>query len=149
MAYADVNTMITMVENLINQLVNRVTGSSMLKYKDKTGEKILNFSLPFSRINIKSELENILNISFDNVDISSPEFYKFLTEKLCELCIECGNPKTTSRMLDKLIGHFIEPRCVNPTFLTNHPLIMSPLGKMFFTIYYSLINTCNSQGKQK
>lgn len=31
--------------------------------------------------------------------------------------------------LDKIIGHFIEPRCVNPTFLTNHPLIMSPLAK--------------------
>lgn len=32
-------------------------------------------------------------------------------------------------MLDKLVGHFLEPLCVNPTFIMNHPQIMSPLAK--------------------
>ncbi|CAF4091453.1 unnamed protein product, partial [Rotaria sp. Silwood1] len=28
-----------------------------------------------------------------------------------------------------LVGHFIEPHCLNPTFLCDHPQIMSPLAK--------------------
>jgi hypothetical protein len=31
--------------------------------------------------------------------------------------------------LKQLVGHFLEETCVNPTFITNHPEIMSPLAK--------------------
>jgi lysyl-tRNA synthetase class 2 len=50
-----------------------------------------------------------------------------------ELCekhgVDCSEPKTTARLLDKLCGEFLEPKCVNPTFITEHPQIMSPLAK--------------------
>lgn len=45
MAYADVNTMMSMVEHLLNNLVNKISYSSILKYSDKTGEKNLDFSV--------------------------------------------------------------------------------------------------------
>lgn len=32
-------------------------------------------------------------------------------------------------MLDKLVGHFLEEQCYNPTFILDHPQIMSPLAK--------------------
>jgi lysyl-tRNA synthetase class 2 len=32
-------------------------------------------------------------------------------------------------MLDKLVGEFIENTCINPTFITGHPQMMSPLAK--------------------
>ncbi|WJX92594.1 lysine--tRNA ligase [Trifolium repens] len=37
--------------------------------------------------------------------------------------------ETTARLLDKLAGHFLEETCVAPTFIINHPEIMSPLAK--------------------
>lgn len=43
--------------------------------------------------------------------------------------IKCGEPRTTPRLLDKLVGHFLEVNFVNPTFITDHPEIMSPLAK--------------------
>jgi lysyl-tRNA synthetase class 2 len=43
--------------------------------------------------------------------------------------MECAKPHTCTRLVDKLIGHFVEPQCVNPTFLYNHPTCMSPLAK--------------------
>merc|ERR1711977_705614 len=46
-----------------------------------------------------------------------------------EFGIECSPPHTTARLLDKLVGEFIEPTCINPTFITEHPQIMSPLAK--------------------
>ena len=52
---------------------------------------------------------------------------------LMELCekhgVDCPNPKTTARLLDKLCGEFVEPKCVSPTFIIDHPQIMSPLAK--------------------
>lgn len=49
---------------------------------------------------------------------------------LCEKQkIDCPEPRTTSRLLDKLCGEFVEPKCVDPTFIMEHPQIMSPLAK--------------------
>jgi lysyl-tRNA synthetase class 2 len=42
--------------------------------------------------------------------------------------LEC-NPKTIPKMLDKLCGEFVEPMCIQPTFITDHPRVMSPLAK--------------------
>jgi lysyl-tRNA synthetase class 2 len=50
-----------------------------------------------------------------------------------EICekhgVDCPEPKTTARLLDKLCGEYIEPKCVSPTFILNHPQMMSPLAK--------------------
>lgn len=43
--------------------------------------------------------------------------------------LECAPPLTTARLLDKLVGEFLEVDCVNPTFITDHPQLMSPLAK--------------------
>jgi lysyl-tRNA synthetase class 2 len=46
------------------------------------------------------------------------------------LQLECGAPRSTARLLDKLVGHFIEDRITTrPTFVCDHPEIMSPLAK--------------------
>lgn len=53
--------------------------------------------------------------------------------ELLALCkrhqVDCPAPHTCTRLVDKLIGHFVEPLCVHPTFLYNHPECMSPLAK--------------------
>jgi lysyl-tRNA synthetase, class II len=43
--------------------------------------------------------------------------------------VECSAPRTTARLLDKLVGTFLESQCIHPTFIMNHPQIMSPLAK--------------------
>ncbi len=61
--------------------------------------------------------------------LGSPESLKTLNQ-LCEKHeVECPAPKTASRMLDRLVGHFLEEQCINPTFIIDHPQIMSPLAK--------------------
>ena len=43
-------------------------------------------------------------------------------DKLCkEKNVECANPRSTARLIDKLVGEFIEVECKNPTFLIDHP----------------------------
>ena len=51
-------------------------------------------------------------------------------DKICiEKRVECSAPRTTARLLDKLVGEFLESQCINPTFLVGHPQIMCPLAK--------------------
>ena len=37
--------------------------------------------------------------------------------------VDCPEPKTIARLLDKLVGEFLEPTFVNPTFLIGHPQV--------------------------
>jgi lysyl-tRNA synthetase class 2 len=50
--------------------------------------------------------------------------------KLKELLeVKISPPHTLNRLVDGLIGEFVEVLCINPTFLINQPQIMSPLAK--------------------
>lgn len=74
------------------------------------------------------ELEKVLGKKLPE-DLESQEAREFF-DKLCvEKKVPCANPRSTSRLIDKLVGEFIEPSCMNPTFLMDHPQIMCPLAK--------------------
>ena len=51
-------------------------------------------------------------------------------DKLCkEKGVECSNPRSTARLIDKLVGEYLETDCISPAFITDTPQIMSPLAK--------------------
>jgi lysyl-tRNA synthetase class 2 len=87
----------------------------------------LDFTPPFKRIDILDELRKKTGYSFVNLDSEETRL------ELLEVCkkndIKFPQPFTITRILDKLIGHFIEIDCIQPTFLMHHPIIMSPLSK--------------------
>ncbi|EJW04511.1 hypothetical protein EDEG_01279 [Edhazardia aedis USNM 41457] len=67
--------------------------------------------------------------NFNLLPSNLEEMQDFLLYFIKREDIKSSQPFTLPRILDKLIGEFIEPQCTNPTFLTNHPLVMSPLAK--------------------
>lgn len=62
-------------------------------------------------------------------ELESEETRKFYDDICKQHKIECSNPRTVARLIDKLVGHFIETKCKNPTYIIDHPKIMSPLAK--------------------
>ena len=75
-----------------------------------------------------SGLEECLKVKLP-ADLESEEA-RLLLVKLCEQHnVNCPAPQTTARLLDKLVGEFLEEQCVNPTFICDHPQLMSPLAK--------------------
>jgi lysyl-tRNA synthetase class 2 len=121
-----------MTEELLSGLATQLFGTTVVKYNPsgiEGEEKEFNFAPPYKRLYIIPELEKRLNISFENVDFSSDECNQFL-QKICrDNGINPVPPLTTPRLFDTLISEFLEPECTQPTFICDHPRIMSPLAK--------------------
>jgi len=143
MAYADYNDIMQMTEEMLSGMVLKFTGGYQIKYhpegKDevdkKTGKKLTNkpewvidFKPPFKKIDMIEELEKELKVKLPE-NLESEETRKMLDDLCVKHNVECAKPRSTSRLLDKLVGEFIEPKCISPTFIINHPQLMSPLCK--------------------
>ncbi|GAX24360.1 lysyl-tRNA synthetase, class II [Fistulifera solaris] len=129
MAYADYNDLMTMCEEMVSGMVKQITGSYKIKYVPKPGAKEIeiDFEPPFKRIPMMEGLEEAMKDKLPELD--DPEVEEKLIAILAKHGVECTPPHTTARLLDALVGEFLESDIINPTFITEHPQIMSPLAK--------------------
>ncbi|EXJ72518.1 lysyl-tRNA synthetase [Cladophialophora psammophila CBS 110553] len=130
-AYADVYDVMERTEELVSGLVKEITGGYQTTFHTQTGEVYeVDWSRPWKRIDMISALEEATGEKFPSGDqLYSAETNEFLKGVLKKCNVTCPPPETNARMLDKLVGEFIEEKCINPTFITGHPQIMSPLAK--------------------
>lgn len=131
MAFADYNDLMELTEKMLSGMIKEITGSYKIKYHSNGLDKDpieIDFTPPFRRIDMIEELEKIANLQIPK-DLASVEANKYLADACVKFDIKCPPPQTTARLLDKLVGHFLEETCVNPSFIINQPEIMSPLAK--------------------
>ncbi|XP_073352202.1 lysine--tRNA ligase [Aegilops tauschii subsp. strangulata] len=131
MAYADYNDLMELTETILSGMVMELTGSTKIKYHANGADNPpieIDFTPPYRRIDMMQALKSIAGLDIPS-DLSSDEANKYLAATCEKYGIRCSPPQTTARLLDKITGHFLEATCVNPTFIINHPEIMSPLAK--------------------
>lgn len=133
MAYADYNDLMQITESLMSGMVKSLKGSYKITYHPdgpEGKEYEIDFTPPFKRIKMLPGLEEAMGEKLpDPKDLGTPEANQRLSDLCVKYEVECPPPRTTARLLDKLVGHFLEENCINPTFLCDHPEIMSPLSK--------------------
>ncbi|CAN1231752.1 Lysine--tRNA ligase, cytoplasmic [Linum grandiflorum] len=131
MAYADYHDLMELTEQMLSGMVKELTGGYKIKYHANGYDKEpieIDFTPPFRRVEMIAGLEEMANLNIPK-DIASEEANKYLAAACQRFEVNCPPPLTTARLLDKLVGHFLEETCTNPTFIIDHPEIMSPLAK--------------------
>lgn len=129
-AYADYEDLMAVTEQMISGMVYSIHGTYKIKYQPTAEypEKWVDFTPPFRRVNLIEGLEKEMGVKIPD-DLTSDETNKFLQALTVKYNVNCPEPRTTTRLLDKLVGHFLEPQAISPMFICEHPEIMSPLSK--------------------
>uniref|UniRef100_A0A8C6SA32 Lysine--tRNA ligase n=1 Tax=Neogobius melanostomus TaxID=47308 RepID=A0A8C6SA32_9GOBI len=133
MAYADYHDLMEITEKLLSGMVKHITGGYKVTYHPDGPEGQayeIDFTPPFKRLSMTNDLAKIMGVKFPPSDsYDSDETRKFFDDLCAQRGIECPPPRTTARLLDKLVGDFLEVTCISPTFICEHPQIMSPLAQ--------------------
>merc|ERR1739838_7929 len=124
MAYADYNDLIDLTEKLLSGLVKQIFGSYKVTFHPDGPEgeaKEIDFTPPFKRLRMFPDLEKCLGMKLPSPDALHTEEARLQLERICkEKNVDCPPPRTAARLLDKLVGDYLEETCVNPTFITEH-----------------------------
>jgi lysyl-tRNA synthetase class 2 len=117
-----------MISSLVYELNDK---SYTTQYTSQTGETVeINWEAPWQRIDMIPALEEACGIKFPSPErLHTEETRQFLLSILDDRKISCPAPQTNARMLDKLVGEYIESGITNSTFIIHHPVLMSPLAK--------------------
>jgi len=133
MAYADYHDLIDITEKLLAGMVKQIFGSYKVTFHPDGPEgeaKEIDFTPPFKRLRMFPDLEKALGTKLPSPDTLHTEEARLHLDRICvQKEVDCPPPRTCARLLDKLVGDFLEETCINPTFITEHPQIMSPLAK--------------------
>ncbi|ETI31279.1 lysine-tRNA ligase [Phytophthora nicotianae CJ01A1] len=132
MAYADYNDLMTLTEKLFSEMVKEITGGYTITIQKEPGEEpvTIDFTPPFKRVSMVSAVEEATGVK---IPIDEPEKCLVILEELVtKYELECAPPRSIARLLDKLVGHFIEDNkayWTKPFFIMDQPVYNSPLAK--------------------
>jgi lysyl-tRNA synthetase, class II len=123
-AYSDFNDMIDLTEELINTIVDKVAGSRQVTY----AENLIDFN-SWQRLTMREAV-----IKYWPAEKARPTLESLMDRsKLKELAaaIDLGyNPKLSDgQLLGEIFERVAEPQLINPTFITEFPIELSPLSK--------------------
>merc|ERR1712226_1447361 len=133
MAYADYNDLIEITEKLVSGMIKSITGGYKVQYQPEGPDGPsweVDFTPPFKRLDMMKDLEAALGLKLPAPDTLHTKEARDALDKICvQKEVDCSAPRTTARLLDKLVGDYLEEQSINPTFIMHHPQIMSPLAK--------------------
>ena len=119
-AYTDYHGMMDLTENLYRYVAKEVTGSEILTY----GEHTMDLSKPFERITMVDAVKKYANVDFN--EIKTTEEAKALAK---EHNIEFEERHEKGDILNLFFEEYVEDHLIQPTFVMDHPIEISPLTK--------------------
>lgn len=120
--YKDYNWMMSFTEKLLETICMAVNGSTEVK----NGEHVISFKAPYRRLPILDAIKE--KTGFDLTGKTEQEIYKIATENLKMESVDETFGK--GKLIDEIFGEFCEGTFIQPTFIIDYPVEMSPLTKM-------------------
>jgi lysyl-tRNA synthetase class 2 len=118
-AYKDYEWMMNLVEEMIEKVAIDLHGTT----KVKVGEHIIDFKRPWKRYTMYEAISH-----FTGFDISAMD-EDDLVEVAANLNIKLDPSMGKGKIIDEIFGETCEPNLIQPTFITDYPIEMSPLAK--------------------
>jgi len=118
-AYKDYYWMMELVEELVEKIAFALHKSSEVK----VGNHVINFQRPWARFTMFGAIKHFTGISIDNMD------EEHLRNTARDLGISIDETMGKGKLIDEIFGATCEPNLIQPTFITDYPLEMSPLAK--------------------
>ncbi|KAA3648186.1 MAG: lysine--tRNA ligase [Chloroflexi bacterium] len=119
-AYADYNDVMRLTEEMVRYVAEQVTGGTTIEYQ---GNQI-DLSKDWQRIELKEGL-----IELASIDIDEYPDAESLAAAMRAKDMKVDPKAPRGKLIDTLIGEFVEPTLIQPSFLYNYPRDISPLAK--------------------
>ncbi len=118
-AYKDYFWMMETTEQMIEKIALDLHGTT----KIQVGENEIDFKAPYRRLSILGAIEEFTGIDVSKMNIAE------LIETCKKLGIETDESMGKGKLIDEIFGEKCEPNFIQPTFITDYPVEMSPLCK--------------------
>jgi len=118
-AYKDYNWMMNFTEEMIERVALALHGTTQVQ----VGEKVIDFKRPFKRISMLDSIKEHTGIDINGMN----------EEQLRDVCkkldVEVDDTMGKGKLIDEIFGEKCEGNYIQPTFITDYPVEMSPLCK--------------------
>jgi lysyl-tRNA synthetase class 2 len=118
-AYKDYNWMMTFTENMLEKVALDLYGDT----KVQSGNNVLDFKPPFKRISMYDAIKEFTGIDITDMDEAG------LVKVCADLGIETTPAMGKGKLIDEIFGEKCEGNYIQPTFIIDYPIEMSPLCK--------------------
>jgi len=119
-AYADYNDVMKMLEEMVSKISQQVLGTDKVQF----GDNIIDFKPPWKRLSLRDAVKEYSGIDFLKYPTADG-----LREKMHSMDIEVDPAKNWAQLVDELLSTFVKAELIQPTFLLDYPVEMSPLAK--------------------
>lgn len=119
-AYADYNDVMKMLEEMVFEVCQQVLGTSEVKF----GDNIISFKPPWQRLSLRDAIKG-----YSGIDLRQYGSTDLLRTRMQEMGLEIDLQKSWAKLVDELISTFVEPNIIQPAFLLDYPVELSPLAK--------------------
>ncbi len=118
-AYKDYNWMMDLVEEMIEKVALDIHGTTEVQ----VGDQVLDFKRPWKRYTMFEAIEHFTGIDISEMDEAA------LRETAKKLEVPVDESMGKGKLIDEIFGEKCEGQLIQPTFITDYPVEMSPLAK--------------------
>jgi lysyl-tRNA synthetase class 2 len=118
-AYKDYAWMMDLVEEMVERVALELHG----KTEVQVGDNLINFQRPWQRYTMFEAIEKYTGVAIGEMDEAA------LRETATKLHVELDPSMGKAKIIDEIFGEHVEPKLIQPTFITDYPVEMSPLAK--------------------
>ncbi len=118
-AYKDYHWMMEMVEECLGTITREVLGDT----KVQVGDQVIDFAGPYRRVSMYEAIEEQIGTDISEMD------EKALRQLCKKLHIELDESMGRGKLIDEIFGEKVEGHLIQPTYITDYPIEMTPLAK--------------------